>query len=332
MKFKQVVVRRFGGPEVLEVEEIPFRSLQPGEVRVKMLATGVAWGDTLSRQGFGIGRPPFTPGYDIVGIVDEAGADVASISVGQLVAALPILGGYSEYMYLPVNELVPVPATVDPAEAACLVLNYVSAHQLLQRAAQVREGEHVLVFNAGGGVGTALLQLGQLAGLNMFGVTSKSKMELVNRMGGTAIDRDSKELKQQIADLTGGRLEVVFDPFGGSYAREVYGLLSRGGRAVVFGAHTLASDGMFKMILGFISNVLLNLIPDSKRVLNYSITRPKYSSPAWCREDLSMLLELLAQERIKPLVADRIPLSDVIRAHETLASGSVIGKLMLVSN
>ena len=332
MNYKQVIVHHFGGPEVLETEEKPLRSIQPDEVRVKMLAAGVAWGDILNRQGFGLGRPPFTPGYDVVGIVDEVGEGVTSLDVGQIVAALPLLGGYSEYLYLPASELVLVPDGVDPAEAACLVLNYVSAYQLLHRAAQVREGEHVLVYNAGGGVGTALLQLGQLAGLRMFGVTSKNKIDPVNSMGCTAIDRDAKDLKQQIADITGGRLEVVFDPFGGSHTRDVYGLLGHGGRAVVFGAHSIASDGIFKVVSGSLLNAFLNLVPDSKRVLNYSVTKPKYSSLAYCREDLSSLFELLVQRRIKPVVAERIPLFKVVRAHEMLSSGSVMGKLILVSN
>ena len=332
MNYKQVVVRRFGGPEVLEVEEKNCRLPQPGEVRVKMLAAGVAWGDSLNRQGFGLGRPPFTPGYDVVGIVEEVGAEVASVEVEQMVAALPVLGGYSEYQYLPANELVPVPNEIDPAEAACLILNYVSAYQLLHRAAQVKEGEQVLVYNAGGGVGTALIQLGQLAGLQMIGVTSKNKMDLVNKLGCKAIDRQSKNPREQIADFSGGNLDVVFDPFGGTYARDVYRLLNRGGRAVIFGAHTIASDGIFKMIPGFISNAFLSFMPDSRRILNYSITKPKFSSPEWCREDLSKLFALLLQGRIKPVVAARIPLSEVVRAHEMLASGSVMGKLVLVSN
>ena len=331
MNYKQVIVTQFGGPDVLNIEEKELQPLKPGEVRIKMLTAGVAWGDMLNRQGYGLGRPPFTPGYDLVGTVDAIGEVVKSIEVGQLVAALPMLGGYSEYLHLPATDLVPVPDGIDPAEAACLVLNYVAAYQLLHRAAKVRKGERVLVFNAGGGVGTALLQLGQIAGLCMVGVTSKQKMEIVKSLGGTAINRDLIDRKQKLIDSVGGELDVVLDPYGGAYTRKIYSMLNRGGRIVVYGVHTIGSDGLFKMLPGFLLNVLMNFIPDSKKVVNYSITKPKFSSPARCLEDLSILLDLLSQGLIKPIIAERIPFSDVMSAHQKLAGGSVTGKLVLVS-
>ncbi len=167
MKYKRIVISRYGGSEVLQVAEDELPEPRSGEVRVRMLAAGVAWGDILKREGFGGARPPFTPGYDIVGGVDKLGEGVSAVKVGQTVAALPIAGGYAEYICLPASGLTPVPSGLDPAETVSLVMNYVVAHQMLHRAARVKTGERILIHSAAGGVGTALLQLGKLAGLEL---------------------------------------------------------------------------------------------------------------------------------------------------------------------
>jgi NADPH:quinone reductase-like Zn-dependent oxidoreductase len=132
MKYKHVVISHYGGPEVLQVVEDEIPSPRPGEVRVKILTAGIAWGDILKRRGLGMGTlTPFTPGYDIVGVVDKIGEGVSSVEVGQMVAALPVFGGYAECICLPASQLVQVPSGLDPVEAVCLVMNYVAAHQML---------------------------------------------------------------------------------------------------------------------------------------------------------------------------------------------------------
>src|SRR5512143_2157938 len=183
MKYKRIVVSHYGGPDVLQVVEAELPEPQPGEVRVEVLTAGVAWGDILKRAGAGLGvRPPFTPGYDLVGIVDQLGAGVSTVEVGQTVAVLSLLGGYTEFLCVRASELVPVPAGLDPSEAVCLVMNYVTAYQMLQRAARVKRGDRILVHSAAGGVGTALLQLGKLDGLEMYGTASCGKHDLVSKL------------------------------------------------------------------------------------------------------------------------------------------------------
>jgi len=331
MKYKRVVISRYGGPEVLQVVEDEIPEPGAGEARVKILAAGVAWGDILKREGFGIGaRPPFTPGYDIVGIVDRLGEGVSTLSVGQTVAALPLVGGYAEYMCLPASNLVPVPSGLDAAEAVCLVMNYVVAHQMLHRAARVKAGERVLIHSAAGGVGTALLQLGKLADLEMYGTASSGKHELIADLGGIPIDYRVEDFVERILALTGDGVDAVFDPIGGSHAWRSYRALRKGGRLVVYGAHTAVKNGMVKVISGLILNRAIDLIPDNKRVLNYGITQPKYSQPDWCRDDLLMSLDLLAQGKIKPIIAERIPLVEARRAHELLEGGKALGKVVLI--
>jgi len=331
VKNRRVIVSRYGGPEVLQVIDDQIPEPRSGEVRVRILAAGVAWGDILKREGFGIGtRPPFTPGYDIVGTIDKLGAGVGTIAVGQMVAALPLLGGYAEYICLPATELVPVPSGLDPAAVVCLVMNYVVAYQLLDRAARVKSGERILIHSAAGGVGTALLQLGKLAGLTMYGTASTSKHELVATLGGKPIDYRTEDVLERVFTMTNSGVDVVFDPIGGASIRRSYKALRNGGRLVVFGAHSILTDGKLKAASGFALTSIVNLIPDGKSAILYNITKPKYSSPQWCREDLSVLLHLLSQERIKPIVAERIPLGEVARAHGVLEKGLAMGKVVLI--
>ncbi|HYV51721.1 MAG TPA: alcohol dehydrogenase catalytic domain-containing protein [Candidatus Eisenbacteria bacterium] len=178
-KYKHIAIRRFGGPKNLLLAEDELLEPRANEVRVKVLAAGVSFADILMREGvhpesWNLGRTPFTPGWDVVGVVDKLGDRVSTWQTGQMVAALPIVGGYSEYILLPSNELVPVPPGLDHAEAVSLVLNYTTAFQMLHRCAHIRSGESILINGgAAGGVGTALLQLGKLANLKkMYGTAS----------------------------------------------------------------------------------------------------------------------------------------------------------------
>jgi NADPH:quinone reductase-like Zn-dependent oxidoreductase len=330
MEYKRLIVSRYGGPEVLQVVEDKIPEPQPGQVRVKVLAAGVAWGDILRRRGISAPSPPFTPGYDLVGVVDRVGEGVTAVSEEQMVAALPITGGYAEFICLPATELVPVPADLDPAIALCLVLNYVTAYQILHRAAQVRPGERILVHGAAGGVGTALLQLAGLEGAEMYGTASSGKHELVASLGATPVDYRREDFVDRINALTDTGVDVVCDPIGGRSIWRSYKTLRRGGRLIAYGVHSIFTEGKVKTIGGLMLASILNLVPDKKSVRLYNITRPKYSSPEWCRGDLAKIFDLWRQGKIKPIVAERIPLAEAARAHELLENSAVMGKIVLI--
>jgi NADPH:quinone reductase-like Zn-dependent oxidoreductase len=349
MKYKRVVVSRLGGPEVLQLreEELPEPGL--GEVRVRILATGVSLPDLLMREGVHPEkrRLPFTPGWDVVGVVDKLGVGASAVEPGQMVAALPITGGYSEFICLPQEELVPVPAGLDPAEALVMVFNYVTAYQMMRRSARVRPGQRVLIHAAAGGVGTALLQLGRLVDLKMYGTASAAKGELVSSLGATPIDYHNVDFVEEILRLTGdGGVDVVFEGIGSTeYLWRSFKSLRAGGKVVAYGMTSGLRGGRLAgarrhRLRGLVRLQNLAtigifiaasyLIPGKKRVTPYSIQTLKRLRPAWYREDLSALLELLRQGKVKPIIAERIPLDEVTRAHELLGSGSVMGKIVLL--
>ena len=154
MKYKSVLVVKQGGPEFLQVVENELRSPEADEVQIKLLATGVGRTDINYRYGLSPFSPkvPFVPGYEIMGTVEAVGDAVTRVTVGDRVAALTGQGGYSEMIYLGQEHLVPVLPSLDPAEVVAVVLNYVSAYQMLHRMAKVKAGDKVLVNGASGGV------------------------------------------------------------------------------------------------------------------------------------------------------------------------------------
>jgi NADPH:quinone reductase-like Zn-dependent oxidoreductase len=338
MKHHRVVVTRHGGPDVLKVVEEDIPEPQAGEVRVKVLAAGVSAYDIMNRRYSFPGGPavPFTQGEDIVGVVDLVGEGVSTIELGQRVAGFTFGdgGGYAEFLCRPVNELVPVPAGVDPAEAVCLMVNYLTADLAMHHTAKVQSGERVLVHGAAGGVGTALLHLGKLAGLEMYGTASKHNHELVSTLGATAIDYRNEDFVKRIRGLTGDGVDAVFDPIGG--ARQVwrsYQALHKGGRLVWFGMAATKKKGLRVIPFTLFMQALLALIPDGKQApLMPDLGTFSKDQPDWYRQTLAELLDSLAERRIKPVVAERIPLLEASLAHELLERGGHAGKVVLIAS
>lgn len=241
MKYKHIVIPRFGGMENLSLAEDEL--LEPGanEVRVKVLAAGVSFADVLMREGVhpesvNHGRTPFTPGWDVVGVVDKFGDKVSTWQTGQMVAALPIVGGYAEYILLSSDELVPVPPGLDHAEPVSLVLNYTTAYQMLHRCAHIRSGEVILIHGATGGVGTALLQLGKLTNLKMYGTASYRKHDNVSSLAYKSVDLVQEIIKLTSHDGEGEwGVDAVFDAIGAKSLKFSYDILRSGGRLVAYG-------------------------------------------------------------------------------------------------
>ncbi|MEJ2738164.1 MAG: medium chain dehydrogenase/reductase family protein [Anaerolineae bacterium] len=337
MKHRRVVVTRHGGPDVLQVVEEDLPEPQAGEVRVKVLAAGISGYDLMDRRYSFPGGPPlpYTPGQDIVGVVDRLGEGVSAVEPGQEVAGFTFgdAGGYTEYICRPANELVPVPAGLDPAEAVCVVVNYLTAHMVLHGTAKARSGERVLVHGAAGGTGSALLELGRLAGLEMYGTASKYNHEVVSALGATPIDYRTEDFVERIRSLTGDGVDAVLDPIGG--ARHIwrsYRALRKGGRYVGYGMVATSKAGMRAIPFSLLMLVLLQLIPGGRKAsMSAEIATFSEAHDGWYRETLTELLDWLVAGRIQPVVAERIPLVEAARAHARLERGGYAGKVVLVA-
>ena len=313
-------------------------------MRVRVQAAGVSLPDIMMREGIHPETPrlPFTPGWDLVGVVDRLGNGVSGVEPGQIVAALPIFGAYAEFVCLPQRELVPVPSGLDNTEAVSLILNYVTAYQMLHRSAKVTPGQRVLIHGATGGVGSALLQLGRLVGLKMYGTCSSRGASVVSDLGGIPIDYQHQDFVKEIHRLTGDGVDVVFDSIGGTHIWRSRKALRPGGIVVAYGLTGSLREGRlasgrsgsrhrFRDIAIFGLYIAGGwLLPGRKRVVPYSIQWLKRLRPALFRRDLIALFDLLQQQKIKPLIAQRFPLAEARQAHELLGKGGVTGKIVLV--
>lgn len=346
MKYKRANVAYYGGPDALQLVEEECPNPKVGEVRVRVLAAGVGLPDIMAREGVHPETPPvpFTPGWDLVGVVDQLGSGVSGFEPGQVVAAMPIHGAYAEFVCLPQDELVPVPPGLDPGEAVSLVLNYITAYQMMYRSAEVKAGQRALVHGATGGVGTALMQLGHLAGLEMYGTCSERRASTVTDLGGIPIDYQRHDFVDEIYRLTGDGVDVVFDPIGGKHLWHSRKALRKHGKVVGYGLRSgmrgegLASDRpgrrqRFSGTLLFAFYIAASwLLPGGKRIAPYSIQTLKRLKPAWFRQDLTALFDLLARHKLHPLIARRFPLAEARQAQELLGKGGVIGKIVLMCN
>jgi len=335
MKYKSVIVSKIGGPEVLQIVEHDLRPPSSGEVRIHTLAAAVCRPDVTARTGKALysGTPlgqkiPFVPGYAIIGDVDAIGDGVSGVTVGDRVGALTVVGGYSEYIYWKSDRLIPVPTTLDPAEAVTLILNYIVAYQTLHRSANVKAGDKALLIGASGGIGTALLQLGKLAGLKMYGVASGCKHAVLVEYGAIPIDYQTQDFVEVIHQAEPDGLDVVISGMTRTdYIRSGVSVLRRGGTLVSFGEPD-SIPALFR-ILGTI--IAVNLLPNGKTIKLYGTSTYFLGDKKPYLEDWDTLFKLLEAGQIKPIIEKKLPILEAAQANALLESGQVIGNLVLVT-
>ena len=326
-----VRVSRFGAPEGLEVVDVPLPTAGRGEVRVRVLASSLNYTEVLIRrhlypQTMRL-RPPFVMGYDVVGEIDQIGDGVRDFQIGDRVADMTVVGSNADYRTLRVGDVARVPAGVDAAEAATLILSWTTAYQLLHRAARVQRGQRVLVHGAAGAVGQALLMLGRLAGLELWGTARGEHMALVRELGATPIDYQHEDFTRVLP----GGFDVIVDGVGEDGYRRSYAALKPGGLlcAIGFSASVQAQRRMLPIVMEIARLYLWRLLPGGKRARFYSVNAMRARHPTWFKEDLERLFGLLATGAIRPRVAERISFDEVAEAHRRLESGGLEGKLVL---
>jgi len=344
MSWQHIRIARFGGPEVLELANEPgIPEPGPGEVRIKVVAAGTGFTDTMIRRGrypdFR-GPLPFTPGYELVGVVEQLGAGVSGPRAGQRVADLCVVGGYAQYAIRPAHTLVSVPDGIDPADAVCIPLAYLTAFQMLTRYRELPRGATILVIGASGTVGTALLDLARRFGLNAIGTSSAANLPIVARFGATPIDHHAGDFVASVRQLTATRpngpgIDAVFDAIGGAHFARSFACLAPGGLLVGYGSQTMAvgREGMVAAGLGLARLKLWNTLSQllqGRRAVFYSITARRSSHPAEFKADMTALFTLLREGGIHPVVIDRLPLAAASEAHARIDSGGLGGKIVLL--
>jgi NADPH:quinone reductase len=326
----------FGGPEQIEVVDAPLPTAGPGEVRVRVLASGLEYTDVTIRRHLYVQtmrrRPPFVLGYDVVGEIDQIGDGVTGFELGDRVADMTVVGSNATYRTLRAEDVVRVPPNVDAAEAATVILSWTTAYQLLHRAADVKPGQRALVQGAAGAVGQALLVLGKLAGLELWGTARAAHAPLIRALGATPIDYEHEDLAQVVPD----GFDFVFDGIGEDRFRRSFAVLRPGGLLCAYGytANVDAQRRLFSLVRQlagvYVWRWLRSVAGDGKRIQIYSINLMRARHPAWFREDLEKLFGMLATGAIHPRVAERVSFSNIVDAHRRVEAGGLEGKLVLM--
>jgi NADPH:quinone reductase-like Zn-dependent oxidoreductase len=333
-----VSVIRHGGPETLQLTAAEVPAPGHGQARVRIEAAGISYGDILLSRGVipGSPKPPYTPGFNVAGVIDAVGPGVDPARIGEPVAALVRTGGYAEHIVLPAERLVPRPGGVSAVDAASAALNYFIAYQMLHRVARVRPDQQILVHGASGGVGLAFVQLAALAKVPCYGSASAGKLELVARYGAQSFDYRSQDFADVIRSTPTGAVDAVFDAIGGRHFNRSYSVLRRGGILVGYGqSAAVAADGTPDRAAGawgFLGGIVLpKLLPDGRRTVFYNAWSLEKKQPQAYREDLSKVFELLASRRIEPVLASTVPLADAAQAQQRLQDNQVTGTLVLTT-
>lgn len=336
--YKKVVIDDFGDADVVKVvEEESVPEPEPGEVRIKVQASSVVFTDMMIRRHVYPPllreKPPLTLGYDLVGVVDELGAGVSGVEVGQRVADLTQTGGNAEYVCRPAEGLVAVPESLEAAEAVSVPLSYVTALQMLTRVANVQAGQRVLIHGATGAVGTALLQLGRLLELEMVGTASARNHDLIESYGAKAIDYRADDYEKQLRTVTRDGFDTVFEGAGSRLSRS---LVRRGGTLVLYGfsgpLRVNQSSGLrfgIAAASGLLGIITWGLLPNGKSWKFYDISGTRNKHPEWFVEDAARLFGMLERNEIEPVISERFTIDEAARAHKKLDEGGNRGRMVL---
>ena len=329
--YRALMLTRKGGPKVLDVMDVvdlPIQEPGPGQVRVRVRATGIGSTDFMVLGGSYRYGPkiPFVPGYEMAGVVDAVGRGVDGLRIGQRVAALTVYGGFGEILVRGAEHFVPVPDGVSDRDAAAVILNYVTAYQAIHRVARVKAGQTALVTAAAGGVGTAMLQLLRLAGVKTYGAASLGKHATVRALGAIPIDSRAGRLDRLVRAFEPDGVDLVFDGLGGPFISPCIGALRRRGHLVAYGF--MASTGRLSTLAMF-ANILVGSRLRGRRGSFYGISALYQKNPKPLREDLPKIFALLAEGKIEPRIAKTFPLLGARDALALLATGAVEGKIVL---
>ncbi|MFI1096653.1 medium chain dehydrogenase/reductase family protein [Streptomyces sp. NPDC020917] len=325
-------------PEGLEIRKGPAPAAGPGQVVVRMEATGVSFAEQQMRRGRYYDQPPFpfVPGYDLVGTVAATGEGVDADLAGTRVAALVKVGGWASHVVVDAADLVPVPDGIDPAEAETLVVNGITAWQMLHRKARVRAGQTVLVHGANGGVGSVLVQLARAAGAKVIGTASARHHDALRALGAVPVDYRTEEVPARVRELAPGGVDAVFDHIGGRSVVDSWHLLAPGGTLVSYGSASTRDDQGSKQwpVLKLLGRVWLwNALPNGRHAYFFNVWAGRALSRnrfrARLRDDLTQVFAALRRGDVTAQIAAQVPLVQAADALRLAESGTVAGKVVL---
>lgn len=326
-------------PDGLQTRHRDLPAPGEGQVVLRMEATGVSFAEQQMRLGKYYDQPPypFVPGYDVVGTVVATGPGVDRALTGRRFAAVTKVGDWASHLYVAAGDLVAVPAGIDPAAAETVLVNGITAWQMLHRSAGVSSGGTVVVLGANGGIGSTLTQLARHAGIRVIGTASARHHDAVRALGAIPVDYHDPDLYEQLRSLAPDGVDAVFDHVGGPGLKRSWRLLRRGGTLVNYGSASAKNEqgnALLPMLALFGRLYAWRFLPNGRSATFYNFwagRRRLATFRARLREDLGQVLSLVADGTLVPQIAARIPLDRATDALRLAESRTVLGKVVIVT-
>ena len=316
---------------------MPMPEPKQGQVRVKVVFAGINFADLLMRLGFYQPRPPypFTPGYEVSGIIDALGDDESQFTIGQRVVAAMSTGGQSSHVVVDAQRVLPLPEEISLETAAAMPVTYLTAHHMLHHLGHLGEHESVLIHGGAGGVGTAALQLCQWAGVRkVWATASGSKSEIIESYGGRAIDRHNQDFVSIVKKETDNQgVDHILDPIGGDNLTRSLSVLKEGGRLYTYGMSAVAPTSKRSILRSFLAWRKtpafdpLRLMTRNRGV--FGIHMGTWKNEAVMLKQLERIMEGVLTGALNPVIDSIFDVEDVAEAHQYLHDGKNVGKVLL---
>ena len=332
-----VSITKAGSPSVLKIVEIDDPTPKNGEVCIDVHYAGINFADTLMRLGLYQPRPPFpfTPGYEVSGVISSLGKDVTSLQVGQRVVAAMPTGGQMSKVCVKESRVIPLPDEMELDSAAAMPVIYLTAHHMLHYLGEIKEGDSVLIHGGGGGVGTAALQLCKWAGIEkVWATASKAKSDIIKKYGGKPIDRHNEDFVEIIKSETNGRgVDHILDPIGGDNLRKSMSVLAEGGKLYSYGMSAAAPSSKRSFLKAFLAWRKTPKIDPLQLMMKnrsiFGVHMGTWKDESVMVQQLNRIVEGIRLGHLEPVIDTVFAAEDVALAHQHLHDAKNIGKVLL---
>ena len=333
----RVVITKAGGPNVLDIQEIAIPEPQPNEVCIQVHFAGINFADTLMRMGFYQPRPPFpfTPGYEVSGVIHSMGKDVQGFEIGQRVVGLMRTGGQASHVVADASRTLPIPDEISLEAAASMPVTYITAHHMLHHLGNLKQTDSVLIHGGGGGVGTAALQLCKWAGVSkVWSTASAAKSDIIESYGATAIDRHNEDFVEIIRSATKKRgVDHILDPIGGGHLKRSLSVLAQGGKLYTYGMSSAAPSSkrsLWKALKALRSRPKFDpMLMMSRNQGVFGIHMGTWNDEDVMQEQMQNILKGIKEGALTPIIDSIYDAKDVASAHQHIHDGKNIGKVLL---
>ena len=333
----RVVITKPGSPSVLDIQNIEIPVPNANEVCIQVHFAGINFADTLMRMGFYQPRPPFpfTPGYEVSGVIHALGSDVEGFQVGQRVVGMMKTGGQATHVVTEDSRVIPIPDEMSLEAAASMPVTYITAHHMLHHLGNLKPTDSVLIHGGGGGVGTAALQLCKWAGVEkVWSTASSAKAEIIQSYGATAIDRHNEDFVDLIKKATDGKgVDHILDPIGGDHLKRSLSVLAHGGKLYTYGMSSAAPSSKRSLLKAFSAFRKRPRFDPMKMMSRnqgvFGVHMGTWPDEIVMTEQMERIVNGIKQGVLDPIIDSVFDARDVAKAHQHIHDGKNIGKVLL---